>query len=296
MGRKIIGVTVGTTVSARWIKEKINPVTSVNGVMADENGNVQTELSEEEVQNIVDHALREAKESGAFDGKDGQDGKDGKDGADGYTPRKGVDYFDGKDGQNGKDGYTPIKGVDYFDGLNGKDGADGKNGTDGKDGKDGYTPVKGVDYFDGRDGKDGYTPVKGKDYFDGANGKDGKDGVNGVDGKDGVDGYSPVKGKDYWTDAERAAMVSDVIAALPVYNGEVENECTQHIEDNGVVTKTATCTRTGIRQYSCSNCGAFIRDEVIPALGHTWRYYEDESASSGMSRECTICHEIEEDV
>lgn len=284
MGRKIIGVTVGTTVSANWIREKINPVTSVNGVMADENGNVQTELSEEEVQNIVDHALQEAKESGAFDGKDGRDGEDGNDG---YTPQKGVDYFDGKDGQNGKDGYTPIKGVDYFDGLNGKDG---------------YTPVKGVDYFDGRDGKngvdgkDGYTPVKGKDYFDGANGKDGKDGVNGVDGKDGVDGYSPVRGKDYWTDADRAAMVSDVIAALPVYNGEVENECTQHIEDNGVVTKAATCTRTGILQYSCSKCGAFIRDEVIPALGHTWRYYEDESASSGMSRECTICHEIEEDV
>lgn len=37
---KIIGVTVGTPISPQSIKEKINPVTSVNGIKADENGNV----------------------------------------------------------------------------------------------------------------------------------------------------------------------------------------------------------------------------------------------------------------
>ena len=68
------------------------------------------------------------------------------------------------------------------------------HGKDGKDGEDGYTPVKGVDYFDGRDGKDGRE---------------------GVDGKDGADGYTPVKGKDYYTEADRAEMVSSVMAALP---------------------------------------------------------------------------------
>jgi len=119
------------------------------------------------------------------------------DGKDGYTPKKGVDYFDGKDGKAGKDGYTPRKGVDYFD------------GADGQPGKDGYTPIKGKDYFDGQPGKDGYTPVKGKDYFDGA------------DGKDGVDGKTPIKGTDYFTAADKAEMVSAVIAQLPVYNGEV---------------------------------------------------------------------------
>ncbi len=35
------------------------------------------------------------------------------------------------------------------------------------------------------------------------------------------DGYTPVKGVDYWTKADRNAMLTDVIAALPVYNGEV---------------------------------------------------------------------------
>lgn len=77
---------------------------------------------------------------------------------------------------------------------------DGADGRDGVDGKDGYTPVKGVDYFDGKDG------INGKD---------------GVDGKNGADGRTPIKGTDYFTDADKAEMVSDVIAALPKYNGEV---------------------------------------------------------------------------
>jgi hypothetical protein len=64
----------------------------------------------------------------------------------------------------------------------------GKDGKDGKDGQNGYTPVKGVDYDDGKDGKDGHTPEKGVDYF---------------------------------TAADKAEMVSSVIANLPIYNGEV---------------------------------------------------------------------------
>lgn len=119
---------------------------------------------------------------------------DVRDGKDGYTPVKNVDYVDGEDG------YTPIKGVDYFDG------------------KDGYTPKKGVDYFDGKDGDDGYTPVKGKDYFDG---KDGYTPVKGKDYFDGEPGKTPVKGTDYYTEADKAEMVSAVIAALPKYDGEV---------------------------------------------------------------------------
>ncbi|MGN0134961.1 MAG: hypothetical protein ACI4AO_09555 [Anaerotignum sp.] len=116
----------------------------------------------------------------------GEKGEDGKDGRDGYTPVKGVDYFDGEKGDPGKDGYTPVKGVDYFDGAPGKDGRDG---ADGAAGKDGYTPVKGVDYFDGEKGEQGR------------------------------DGHTPVKGTDYWTDADKAEMVNDVLAALPTTEG-----------------------------------------------------------------------------
>lgn len=37
------------------------------------------------------------------------------------------------------------------------------------------------------------------------------------------DGKTPVKGTDYFTAADKAEMVRDVIAALPVYSGEVES-------------------------------------------------------------------------
>ena len=40
---KIIGVTVGTPISPQSIKEKIKPVTSVNGLKADKSGNVDLE-------------------------------------------------------------------------------------------------------------------------------------------------------------------------------------------------------------------------------------------------------------
>lgn len=55
-------------------------------------------------------------------------------------------------------------------------------------------------------GKDGYTPVKGVDYSDGTNGTNGK---------------TPVKGTDYFTAADKSEMVNAVLAALPVYAGEV---------------------------------------------------------------------------
>ena len=154
-------------------------------------------------------------------GKDGADGKDGKDGKNGVDGKNGLDGTNGKDGvngtngTNGKDGMpcthrwsgttlyvTSASGTSYAN-LKGENGKDGINGNNGKDG---YTPIKGVDYFDGKDGKDG---------------ADGKNGINGTNGKDGVDGYSPVRGKDYWTEADKAEMVSAVISALPIYNGEV---------------------------------------------------------------------------
>jgi hypothetical protein len=35
----------------------------------------------------------------------------------------------------------------------------------------------------------------------------------------GKDGYTPVKGKDYFTEAEKNAMINDVLAALPNASG-----------------------------------------------------------------------------
>lgn len=48
-----------------------------------------------------------------------------------------------------------------------------------------------------------------------------KNGKKGSDGKNGVDGKTPVKGTDYFDPTDKAEMVAAVIAALPVYAGEV---------------------------------------------------------------------------
>jgi hypothetical protein len=47
--------------------------------------------------------------------------------------------------------------------------------------------------------------------------------LKGEKGDKGDDGYTPVRGVDYYTDADKAEMVSAVLAALPVYEGEVES-------------------------------------------------------------------------
>lgn len=66
------------------------------------------------------------------------------------------------------------------------------------------TTIMGAPGKDGEPGKDGHTPVKGVDYFDGQPGAPGKD------------------GEDYiLTEEDKAAIVQDVLTALPVYNGEV---------------------------------------------------------------------------
>lgn len=46
--------------------------------------------------------------------------------------------------------------------------------------------------------------------------------LTGPAGAPGADGYTPKKGVDYYTDTDKHEMVQAVIAALPVYNGEVE--------------------------------------------------------------------------
>ena len=128
------------------------PVVSVNGktgevkLDADDIGAVD----KNDLQSVVNGALKQAKESGEFDGLDGKDGKDG------YTPQKDKDYFDGKDGAS----VTVKKVVESTadGGSNVVTFSDGKTVTikNGKKGGDGYTPQKDKDYFDGKDGKSAY--------------------------------------------------------------------------------------------------------------------------------------------
>ena len=52
------------------------------------------------------------------------------------------------------------------------------------------------------------------------NGSDvGLKGDKGDTGAAGADGYTPVKGTDYWTEADKAEIVADTLAALPTWTG-----------------------------------------------------------------------------
>lgn len=64
--------------------------------------------------------------------------------------------------------------------------------------------------------------AKASGEFDGPQGPagpKGEKGEKGDTGADGANGKTPVKGTDYWTAADKSAMVSDVLAALPTWNG-----------------------------------------------------------------------------
>lgn len=47
----------------------------------------------------------------------------------------------------------------------------------------------------------------------------GEKGDKGDQGNKGDKGDAPVKGVDYWTSSDKAQIVSDVLAALPTWNG-----------------------------------------------------------------------------
>lgn len=74
----------------------------------------------------------------------------------------------------------------------------------------------------GETGDTGPQGPAGPQGGQGATGEKGDPGEQGVPGEPGADGYTPQRGVDYYTDADKTEMVAAVIAALPVYSGEVE--------------------------------------------------------------------------
>lgn len=106
-------------------------------------------------------------------------------------------------GEKGDKGEKGERGLQGIQGVQGERGADGAKGDKGDKGDRGEQGIQGTQ---GEKGEKGDTGEAGK---------------NGTNGKDGADGYTPAKGKDYYTDADKAEMVSAVIAQLPVYDGSV---------------------------------------------------------------------------
>ena len=88
------------------------------------------------------------------------------------------------------------------------------------------TPVnikgaKGDKGEQGERGLQGIQGIQGEQGLQGPQGPQGEQGNQGPQGIQGPAGYTPVKGTDYFTPDEKNEMVQSVLAALPIYNGEV---------------------------------------------------------------------------
>lgn len=105
--------------------------------------------------------------------------------------------FDGPQGPKGDTGEIGPAGPTGETGPEGPQGERGPQGEKGEPGEKGDKGDKGDPGEQGEPGAAGYTPVKGVDYFDGAPGADGK---------------TPERGTDYWTEADKAEIVSAVLA------------------------------------------------------------------------------------
>lgn len=114
------------------------------------------------------------------------------------------------------------KGDQGPQGEQGLQGVKGDKGDKGEKGDTGEQGIQGIPGEKGEKGDPGEPGAKGERGEQGPAGADGAEGPQGPQGEQGPPGKTPVKGVDYWTEADKQQIVQDVIAELPVYNGEVE--------------------------------------------------------------------------
>lgn len=106
-------------------------------------------------------------------------------------------------------------------GERGEKGETGPQGAKGETGAQGIPGEKGDAGAKGEQGAQGAQGPKGDMGPQGPKGDTGETGSQGPKGDKGDPGVTPVKGTDYYTAADKAEMVAAVLAALPVYGGEV---------------------------------------------------------------------------
>ena len=170
----------------------------------------------------------------------GDKGEPGEKGADGAKGDKGDPGEPGQKGDKGDQGIQGAQGEQGPKGDKGDKGDTGANGTNGSNGVscthswNGTTlsvtsasgtssaNLKGEKGDKGDPGEQGIQGPKGDTGEQGpagADGAKGDTGDTGAQGPAGPAGKTPEKGVDYFTDEDKSAMVSDVLAALPTWNG-----------------------------------------------------------------------------
>lgn len=131
-----------------------------------------------------------------------------------------------KDGNNWIE-ITGLTGAAGPQGATGATGATGEQGATGATGNGIDTVVLNSDYTLTFTFTNGTTttvgPIRGATGEQGPTGPAGTNGVDGVNGTNGVDGVTPVRGTDYWTQADIAAIESDLQTYINTQLGVIEN-------------------------------------------------------------------------
>ena len=161
-------------------------------------------------------------------GAKGDQGEKGADGAKGDKGDQGIQGIQGEKGDKGDPGEKGEQGIQGEPGQKGDKGDKGDTGATGGKGADGVSvsSVKQTTTSSADGGSNVVTVTLSNGTtatFTVKNGSKGSAGTNGTNGKD---GKNPVRGTDYWTQADREAIVSEVIDLLggtPVF-GRVDAE------------------------------------------------------------------------
>lgn len=162
-------------------------------------------------------------------GDKGDKGDPGEPGADGKSAYEiavendfsgsEVEWLESLRGEQGPKGETGATGPQGEKGDTGPAGETGPKGDTGETGPKGETGATGPQGPKGDKGDTGATGATGPAGADGAKGDKGDPGEKGETGAQGPAGYTPQKGTDYYTAADKAEMVSAVLAALPTWTG-----------------------------------------------------------------------------
>ncbi len=71
-----------------------------------------------------------------------------------------------------------------------------------------------------------------------------------------------------------------------------KSETANHSWNNGTVTKSPNCKETGVKTFTCSDCGATKTETLEKTSIHTWSKWTSDNTET-HSRTCTVCSETE---
>lgn len=99
---------------------------------------------------------------------------------------------------------------------------------------------------------------------------------------------------EWFVDGKKVSLVATVNDKQFDFNVTYPIECTKHDWDEGKVTTEPTCTKDGVKTYTCKNC-ATTKTETIKSLGHDYSsdWTVDKEATctqeGSKSHHCTRC-------